>query len=96
MKITCKQCGKKQHIKKAGEVECDETNCEIKYDMRGQVFSFDGFKVSDREPEYISVFVTAPPTRTVELTVEEWQTLMEEQGVFGPAGIDHGNAGPPF
>lgn len=82
MKIKCKRCEKKFKVTSSTPVVCDLPNCEVKYDMRGEVINFKEFKLPGKPPEYISKFNTPAPTYK-EYTEAEWMQLCMSEGGDG-------------
>lgn len=80
-KLKCKECHKQLKINNRKElktVDCENTNCSLKYDMSVLKFDFSEFKFP--EATIIEQWENKKPESSAqkELSVEEWEKLLEE------------------
>lgn len=79
MKITCKKCTKKCKTGDIPDMECDNTKCDLKYDMHDEELDFKDWKY--QETNFIMDITSPEPTvkvtKIVEIDEATWLAMME-------------------
>lgn len=53
MKMKCKKCQQKFKVDSKDDITCDDSRCALKYDITIEHFDFDGYKITEQEPDII-------------------------------------------
>lgn len=88
MKITCKTCRKRFKVKKKDSIECDRSDCRVKYDSELLTLEFKDDFINEFMPDVkiIEDFQSPESTEsktTKVYTAEEWEEHLAVMGMCG-------------
>lgn len=85
MKITCKTCRKRFKIKSKSSVDCDRSDCRVKYDSDLLTLEFSDNFVDQfmTDIKIIEDFQSGESKITKKWTEEEWQEHLSGLGMCG-------------
>jgi hypothetical protein len=81
MKLKCKQCERKFKVKKESDVDCENSQCDLKFNMstNTMTFSSDWMPIDITKVKFEEHFESPnpPPKTQREFTEAEWAAMCE-------------------
>lgn len=85
-KVTCKRCQKKCKMANMKSIECEDGQCDLRYDISVKALTFGDYKKQQTPPKLINeISSVAPPVVVApELTEAEWLSMCEAGALADP------------